>query len=43
MGGIKSAVWPAMDQRTIDNAVAQWPQRLRAGVQTEGRHFEHLL
>jgi len=43
VGGIKSGVWPAMDQRIIDNAVAQWPQPLRAGMQAKGGHFEHLL
>jgi len=32
---MKSGVWPSMDQRIIDNAVAQWHQRLRVGVQKE--------
>ncbi len=36
-------VWAVLDQRIIDNAVAQRRQRLRAGVQAEGGHFEHLL
>jgi len=36
-------VWAALDQRIIDNAVAQWRQRLQACVQAEGGHFEHLL
>jgi len=36
-------VWAGLDQRIIDNAVAQWRQRLQACVQAEGGHFEHLL
>ena len=36
-------VWAALDQRIIDNAVAQWRQRLQACVQAAGRYFEHLL
>jgi len=43
VGGMKSDVWAALDQRIIDNAVAHWRQRLRAFVQAEGGHFEHLL
>ena len=43
MGIMKSGVWTALVQRIIDNAVAQWRQRLRACVQAEGGHFEHLL
>jgi len=41
--GMKSGVWVAMDQKIIDNAIAQWRQRLRACVQAEGWHFEHLF
>ena len=36
-------VWAALDQSIIDNAVAQWRQRLQACVQAEEGHFEHLL
>jgi len=36
------AVWAALDQRIIHNAVAQWRQRLQACVQAAG-HFKHLL
>ena len=36
-------VWAALDQSIIDNAVAQWRQRLQACMQAEGGHFEHLL
>jgi len=42
VGGMKSGMWPTMDQRIIDNAVAQWCQRLRAGLQAEGGNLEHL-
>ena len=38
-----TVVEPVDNQRIINNAVAQQRQRLRAGVQTEGGHFEHLL
>ena len=43
MGGMKSGVWAATDQRIIDNAVAQWRLRLRACVKLEGEHIEHLI
>jgi len=43
VGGMKFGVWAALDQRIIDNAVAQWHQCLRASVHAEGGHFEHLL
>ena len=44
MGGMKSGMWVAMDQRIINNAVAQWCQPLRTCVQAvAGGHFEHLL
>ena len=44
MGGMKSGMWTAVDNQTIiNNAVAQQRPRLRACVQTEGGHFEHLL
>jgi len=36
-------VWDGLDQRIIDDAVAQWRHRLQACVQAEGGHFEHLL
>ena len=36
-------VWAALDQSIIDNAVAQWRQRLQVCVQAERGHFEHLL
>ena len=36
-------VWDGLDQRIIDDAVAQWLQRLQACVQAEGGYFEHLL
>jgi len=42
VGGMKSGVWVALDQRIIGNAVAQGRQRLRAWMQTEGGHCEHL-
>ena len=35
-------VWAALDQMIIDNAVAQWRQRLQACAQAAGEHFEHL-
>src|SRR6218665_410742 len=43
VGGVKSGVQTALVQRIIDNAVAQWRQRLRACVQAERGHLEHLL
>jgi len=43
VGGMKSGMLAAIDHSMIDNAVAQWHQRLRAYVLTEGGHFEHLL
>jgi len=41
--GMWTAVEPVDNQRIINNAVAQQHQRLRACVQREGGHFEHLL
>jgi len=43
VGGVKSDVWAALAQWIIDNAVAQWRQRLRACVQAEEGHFELLI
>jgi len=42
VGGRSLVLWSALDQRIIDNAVAQWRQSLRASGQAEGGHFEHL-
>ena len=36
-------VWDGLEQRIIDDAVAQWRHRLQACVQAEGGHLEHLL
>ena len=36
-------MWATQDQRSINNAAAQWLKRQRACVQADGRHFEHLL
>jgi hypothetical protein len=35
--------WEEMDQRVIDEAVAQWRTRLQACVAAGGGHFEHEL
>jgi len=44
VGVMKSGMWTAVDnQRIINNAVAQQRYPLRACVQIEGGHFEHLL
>jgi len=43
VGGMKSVVWAAMDQKIIDHAVAPWCQHLRAWVQAEEGNFERLL
>jgi len=40
---MKCGVPAAMDRRIIDNAVAQWRQRLGACVQAEGGQFDHFL
>ena len=34
-------VWHGLEQSLIDDAVDQWPTRLRAGVRANGGHFEH--
>ena len=36
-------VWRNVDQSIIDNAIGQWHKRLRACVQANGGHFEHML
>jgi len=41
VGGMKSGIWQTLDQKIIDNALAQCLQRLRACVQADG-HLEHL-
>jgi len=32
-----------VDQSIIDSAIDEWCKRLRACVQANGRHFEHML
>jgi len=36
-------VWRYVDQSIIDNAVDEWSKRLRACVQADGGHLEHIL
>ena len=36
-------VWCSLEQSLIDDAVDQWPTRLRACVRARGGHFEHTL
>jgi len=36
-------VWRDLEQSLIDDAVDQWPTRLRACVRANGGHFEHIL
>jgi len=36
-------VWRRLGQSLIDDAVDQWPTRLRACVRVTGGHFEHSL
>ena len=36
-------MWCNVDQRIIDNAIDEWHKRLRACVQANGGHFEHIL
>jgi len=36
-------VWRDVDQSIIDNAIDEWHMRLRACVQANGGHFEHML
>jgi len=36
-------VWHGLEQSLIDDAVDQWPTRLRACVRANGGHFEHTL
>ena len=38
-----SEVWTGMNQNVISSAISEWSKRLRACVQAQGRHFEHLL
>jgi len=35
--------WRGLEQSLIDDAVDQWPTRLRAYVRANGGHFEHTL
>ena len=35
-------VWCSSEQSLIDDAVDQWPTRLRACVHVRGGHFEHF-
>jgi len=35
--------WRGLEQSLIDDAVNQWPTRLRACVRVNGGHFEHTL
>jgi len=35
--------WRGLEQSLIDDAVDQWPTRLRAYVRASGGHFEHTL
>jgi hypothetical protein len=32
--------WDALEQETINKAVAQFPKRLKACIEAEGGHFE---
>jgi len=43
VGGMVCGRQATLDQRIINNAVAQGRQRLRVCVQAVGEHFEHLL
>jgi len=36
-------VWAGLQQNVIDDAIDQWPRRLRACVQASRGHFEYLL
>jgi len=36
-------VWRHVDQSIIDTAIDEWRKRLRACVQANGGHFEHML
>jgi len=36
-------VWRNVDQSIINNAIDEWCKHLRACVQANGRHFEHML
>ena len=36
-------VWRGLEQSLIDDAVDQWPTRLRACVRANGDHFEYTL
>ena len=35
--------WASMPQNIIDKAINDWRKRLRACVEADGGHFEHLL
>jgi len=35
-------MWRNVDQNIIDNAIDKWRKRLRACVQANGGHFEHV-
>jgi len=35
--------WSGMQQSVVDEAIGQWRNRLKACVQANGGHFEHLL
>jgi len=36
-------VWRNVNQSIIDSAIDKWRKRLRARMQANGRHFEHML
>ena len=36
-------VWNSLPQNVIDAAINDWRKQLRACVQADGQHFEHLL
>jgi len=36
-------VWRNVDQSITDNAIDEWRKRLRACLQADGGHFEHML
>ena len=36
-------VWNSLQQNVIDAAISEWRKQLRACVQADGQHFEHLL
>jgi len=36
-------VWRNVDHSITDNAIDEWRKRLRARMQANGGHFEHML